>query len=153
MLNDDITVSLRPYADIITVCPEMEIGMGVPRDPVRIVSKEGGPVLVQLNTGKDITAEMKGFSSRYMDILNDVDGFILKDRSPSCGIGNVKVYQDTRSERPIGETDGFFAAEILRSFKDRPIETDSSLSDRIIRERFIDRIYVLARNRMLKGQV
>ena len=98
-IQDDFVKSLKNYVDFVTVCPEVEIGLGVPRDPIRIVGKPESLRLVQPATGRDVSGKMKAFAKKFLMSLDKVDGFIMKDRSPSCGLGNVKVYPSARELR------------------------------------------------------
>jgi uncharacterized protein YbbK (DUF523 family) len=82
MIPSDFVNALKPYVDFIPVCAEMEIGLGVPRDTVRIVSVQGEIRLMQPATNLDVTDKMRDFSNRFLISLPEVDGFILKFRSP-----------------------------------------------------------------------
>jgi uncharacterized protein YbbK (DUF523 family) len=97
MIRSEIVEKLKKYADFITVCPEVEIGLGIPRRPIRIVVWSGDHILVQPANDKDVTKEMKDFTNSFLDKYNSVDDFILKSRSPSCGIGDVKLYSKAES--------------------------------------------------------
>jgi len=76
---------LKPFVDVETVCPEVEIELGVPRDPIRLIGEEACPRLVQPATRRDLTETVKGFTDRRLAELKALDGFILKYASPSCG--------------------------------------------------------------------
>jgi len=78
--------ALRSRARFITVCPEVAMGLGVPRPKIRIVRKAGRRCLIQPKTGRDFTSAMNRFSRKFLSSLGHVDGFILKSRSPSCDI-------------------------------------------------------------------
>jgi len=132
---------LKPYVKYITVCPEVEIGMGVPRDPIKIIFSENKYTLEQLKTKKDITEKMKNLSESCVNILKDINGVILKSKSPSCGIKTAEVFSSLDSSEAIGKTDGFFSREIVKKFKHLPIETENRLEDKLIRENFIKRIF------------
>lgn len=79
--------ALDPWLELVPVCPEVEVGLGVPRDPIRLVREGSGTRLLQPSTGRDLTQEMAAFSDRFLGGLDYVDGFLLKARSPSCGPG------------------------------------------------------------------
>jgi uncharacterized protein YbbK (DUF523 family) len=140
---------MKPYVNFVAMCPECEIGLGIPRDKIRIVLKNRSYRLMQLNTRKDLTGKMNAFVSGYVHSLNDIDGFILKDRSPSCGIKNVKVYPGLKTTGPIGRTSGFFSRKILQNFPGVAIETEARLEDPAIREDFIVRIFKAAARRRI----
>jgi uncharacterized protein YbbK (DUF523 family) len=107
VISDAFVRSLRDTVEFITVCPEVEIGLGTPREPIRIIEIQGRKSLKQPATGRDVTAEMQNFSRQFLDSLPEVDGFILKSRSPSCGPKDVRVYSE--SGLPAKNSTGFFA--------------------------------------------
>jgi len=90
-LNPGVIRRLHDFAELVTVCPEREIGLPVPRKPVDIILTDRGRRLIQFETGRDLTSSITDYSRRFLSSLQDVDGFIMKDRSPSCGIGNARV--------------------------------------------------------------
>lgn len=141
---------LKPYVTFITECPEKTIGLGVPRDPIRIVQEGEKFYLKQLNTGKDITDKMESFSRNFVQEMDEVDGFILKDRSPSCGMKDVKVYAGMEKGRTIGKANGFFAKEVLERFGQLAVETEMRLTNFNLRESFLTKIFLFARFRELK---
>ena len=91
MISCETAEKLRPFAEFIPICPECEIGLGVPRDPIRLVNGRALR-LVQPATGLDITEKMQGFVTDFLDKLQIVDGFILKSKSPSCGLRTTKLF-------------------------------------------------------------
>ncbi|MBN1405681.1 MAG: DUF523 domain-containing protein [Candidatus Omnitrophica bacterium] len=149
IISDKFVEKLKPYVNFITTCPECEIGLGTPRNPIRIVFEGNSYRLTQLNTGKDITKLMNAFVRKYIKSIKDIDGFILKDRSPSCGIKSVKVYAGLDAMRPIKRTLGFFAKGILENFPDIVIETEARLASPTVRRRFIEKVFIHAAHRNL----
>ena len=93
MISSDVVKALMPYVDFVPVCAEVEIGLGLPRDPIRVASGANGLRLLQPSTGADVTNEMVSFATSYLGSLPAVDGFVLKSRSPSCGIKDVKIFR------------------------------------------------------------
>ena len=148
-LPDEFVNRLQPYVDFTPVCAEVEIGLGVPRDPIRIVSQDGALTLVQPATGKDFTGAMRRFCEGYLSSVGAVDGFVLKSRSPSCGIKDVKVYPGTGKVAADSKTAGFFGGAVLRLFPDLPVEDEGRLTNFKIREHFLTRIFALARLRVV----
>lgn len=144
---DEWVARMAAHVDFVPVCPEVEIGLGVPRDPMRVVSVGGELRLVQPATGRDVTAEMARFSRGFVDTLGDVDGFILKSRSPSCGIKDVKVYAAADASAISGKGAGFFAAAVLERFGDLPVKDEGRLTNFAIGEHFVMRVFALARLR------
>ena len=91
IVTSDFVEKLKSHVNFIPVCPEVEIGLGVPRDPVRIVLVNGERKLIQPKTGYDFTEKMERFTESFLNSLEKVDGFILKRGSPSSGFKNVKI--------------------------------------------------------------
>lgn len=138
---------LEPFVELIPVCPEVAIGLGVPRDPVRLVSLGATTQMVQPSTGRDLTAPMTTFARDFLDRVEPVDGFLLKSRSPSCGIEDTKLYTAAEEPEPAGKGAGLFAAAVLERFGDRAIEDEARLEDRDVRHRFLVQLFTLARLR------
>ena len=93
---------------------------------------------------------MRVFSAGFLDNLKEVDGFILKTRSPSCGFTDVKVYSGPEKGPSIGKTSGFFGGAVLEKFGDRAIEDEGRLRNLNIREHFLTRVFAFARFRNLR---
>jgi uncharacterized protein YbgA (DUF1722 family)/uncharacterized protein YbbK (DUF523 family) len=149
---DAIVQQLEPYVTYLPVCAEVEIGLGVPRDPVRIVLVNDEPRLLQPATGADVTEKMKAFSAAHLSALKDIDGFILKGRSPSCGIKDVKVYRGV--EKGAASTNkgrGFFAQAVLERYGHLPVEEEGRLTNFTIREHFLTALFALADFRAVKA--
>lgn len=89
MIKSELVLRLMPYVEFFPVCMGADMGMGGPRDPMSIVRVEGR--LVQPRTGRDLTETALRFTREHLANLRDVDGFLLKDRSPSCGTKDVRV--------------------------------------------------------------
>jgi len=150
VITDALVQSLKECVDFFTACPEYEIGLGVPRDPVRIVSLDGEFRLMQLNTKRDVTSEMRDFTEKCLDGVGEVDGFILKDRSPSCGIKDVKVYAGLEPGPVIMKANGFFASGVMDRFSETAVETEGRLSNFNLREHFLIRVYTSAEFRKVR---
>ncbi|MFH1767722.1 MAG: DUF1722 domain-containing protein [Candidatus Omnitrophota bacterium] len=141
---------LKKHVDFVTVCPEQEIGLGIPRGPIRIVSSGNQLRLKQFNTKKDITRQMTKFAAAFLEELGEIDAFILKDRSPSCGIKNVKVYTNIESSAAISKTNGFFAREVIARYARIPVESEARLFNYKIREAFLTKTFTLADFRKIR---
>jgi uncharacterized protein YbbK (DUF523 family) len=135
---------LREYADCIPVCPEVEIGLGIPRSTVRIVRIGGSDRLVQPATGRDVTAEMSAFAARFLDSLPPIEGFILKGGSPTSGTRNVRVYPSTEKSAAIAKSAGFFAREVLKRYPELHVEDELRLNNQQIRDHFLSAVFTLA---------
>ena len=144
LLNDSLVEALKPFVNFITPCPEKDMGLGVPRHPVRVVHERGENHLVQLVTGADVTSKMKGFCSEFFSGLEAADGFILKSRSPSCGLFDVKFYPSGEKNPPQGKGAGFFGGEVLYRFPGVAIEDEARLGNEKIRDHFLTKLFVLA---------
>lgn len=146
---------LRPFVELVPVCPEVAIGLGVPRDPVRLVTL-GGPAdpprMVQPATGRDLTEAMTGFSRAFLDRLAPVDGFLLKSRSPSCGLGDTKLYSGAGDEEPSGRGAGLFARAVLERFGDLAVTDEERLGDPAARHRFLSELFDHARRRLARDR-
>jgi uncharacterized protein YbgA (DUF1722 family)/uncharacterized protein YbbK (DUF523 family) len=138
---------LEPFVEFIPICPEVEIGLGVPRDPIRIVDPGEAPRLVQPSSEKDVSEAMRRFSKRFFESLPAVDGFILKSRSPSCGIKDVRVYSGLGKSAPVGKSAGFFGSAVLERFPGLAVEDEGRLTNFRIREHFLTRLFTNARFR------
>ncbi len=143
-ISDPFVRKMKELVDFVPVCPEIEAGLGVPRDPVRIVSENGGLILYQPATGSDVTAGMKNFCGAFLGSLGPVDGFLLKSGSPSCGPGGVKIYagRDNASRTLRGQ--GFFADAVRQRFTGLPVEDEGRLRNFSIREHFLTSVFTLA---------
>jgi uncharacterized protein YbgA (DUF1722 family)/uncharacterized protein YbbK (DUF523 family) len=151
MIASDVVKLMRPYAEFLPVCPEVEVGLGVPRDPIRIVSRETEWHLYQPATGKDWTEPMQQFAASHLSSLTEIDGFILKGRSPSCGIKDVKIYHASGRGTASGKGTGFFATEVLDRFGHLAVEEEGRLTNYVIRDHFLTRVFTSARLRTAKG--
>jgi len=150
-INDYVVEQLKPFVEYHPVCPEVEIGLGTPREPIRIVDSEGQRILYQPATGKDVTKEMSGFVKRYLNEIVDVDGFLLKNRSPSCGPADVKVYTGMKKEARSGRGSGFFGGAVVEGFSHTAVEDEGRLKNFTIREHFYTKLFASARLRRMKS--
>lgn len=105
--------SLRGQAKVITVCPEADAGLGVPRDPINLVTVGDDVRAVQAGTGRDVTDELRRYARKTLSGLGRVDAFILKARSPSCGL-STKLLDSTGGV--VGFASGVFAEEARRRY-------------------------------------
>ncbi|MBW6410712.1 YbgA family protein [Clostridium weizhouense] len=137
---------LKPYVNIITVCPEMDIGLPTPREALRLIESDYGYSLVFSKTGSDLTEKMNKFSDEFIDKLLSlkIDGAILKSKSPSCGINDVKIYKSFGKSAKISKkTNGIFAEKLINRVNSIPIEDDGRLTNFNIREHFLTRLFAM----------
>lgn len=151
MIRSPFVARLKEHVDFIPVCPEMEIGLGVPRNPLRLIGTEKSVRMVQSETMKDVTKAIEAFTYSFLDSLEDVDGFILKDRSPSCGNKDVKLYPKMGKAAPFStKGSGLFGREVLQRFAHLAVENEGRLNSFRIREHFLIKLYTLSRFRGVK---
>ena len=145
-----LTGMLEDYVEWVPVCPEVELGMGIPREPVHLVRVGDELRMRSQRGGSDHTAAMQRFSTRRVAELahEELCGYVLKKDSPSCGMERVKV----RSEKggsPRREGRGLFAEALLRAWPELPVEEEGRLNDPVLRENWIERIFAYRRLRSL----
>ncbi|MBD3398350.1 DUF1722 domain-containing protein, partial [Candidatus Micrarchaeota archaeon] len=152
-IKNSVVDALRKHVDFVNACPEVEIGLGVPRKPIKIVGKAGKRKLVQPATGLDVSRKMEEFSGKYLEKLGEVDGFILKGKSPSCGLFDVKEYSGVEGRASKGRKfSGFFGKKVMEMYPDAPWEDEGRLLNGEIRECFFKKIFTLARFREMKQE-
>ena len=140
-----LTDTLGQFVEWIPVCPEVEAGLGTPREAMRLVGTPDAPRLLTIKTQKDHTTTLRRFCHRRIRELKslELDGYIFKKGSPSCGIKQVRVYQHPSS--PPRKGSGIFAQAFQIAFPLIPIEDEGHLNHPGIRENFIERIFAYHR--------
>lgn len=140
-----LTAGLGRVLTFVPWCPEMSIGLGTPRETLRLVRSAAGTRLVTTKTARDLTSDMTTWARGAMDAIaqQDLSGYILKKDSPSCGMERVKMYD------PGGVPDrtgvGLFAAALKAAFPLLPLEEEGRLRDARLRETFITRVFAYRR--------
>jgi uncharacterized protein YbgA (DUF1722 family)/uncharacterized protein YbbK (DUF523 family) len=137
--------TLGPFVSWVPVCPEVECGLPVPREAMRLVGDPADPRLVTVRTGVDHTAGMQAWSGRRLDELErgELCGFVFKSRSPSSGMRQVKVHGGRGAPPRSGV--GIFARAFMERFPLLPVEDEGRLQDPDRRASFIERLFVFAR--------
>jgi len=132
--------TLGRLVEWVPVCPEVEVGLGVPRERLRLEARARSPRLVTISTGVDHTRAMVRFSERRLRELEALDlcGYVFKARSPSCGIGGVPVYSARGTVEHHGP--GLFARAFMQHFPLMPVEDEDRLHDPAVREQFLDQV-------------
>ncbi len=134
-----------PFVEWVPVCPEVECGLGTPRESMRLVTSDRRVRLVTVRTHADVTERVEQFARVRAGALaaERLSGFVLKKDSPTCGMERVKVYNThgvpTRSGR------GVFASALLERFPHLPVEEEGRLSDPVLRENFVERVFAYRR--------
>ena len=150
-IASDVVKQLIPHVNLISVCPEVGIGLGTPRDALRIVMKEDKMKLIQPKTGLDFTEKMDAFVNSFLDSLPEVDGFILKGRSPTSAIKDAKRYSGPNPGDALrGKGPGFFGMAVLERFSHLAIEDEGRLRNPNIKSNFLTKLYTLAKFRDVK---
>ena len=143
-----LTDILSPHVEFVRVCPEVEVGMGTPRETLRLVRSGAGSIrMVTTRTLVDHTDAMKRWARRRLQQLatENLSGYILKKDSPSCGMERVKVFGDSGIPQRNGR--GIFADALMMAFPALPVEEEGRLHDPRLRENFIERIFTYQRLR------
>merc|ERR1711879_129403 len=155
-IKNDYVERLLPFVNVTRTCPELAIGLGAPREALRLVERKGESLkLLSTQHSHDYTKIMKDYSDGYIEKLSNIelDGFILKAKSPTCGLSNVKVYYDIgKANVKGGKRPGIFGGKIAEKFPKHPKETDRRLSNYNIRDRFFTEIFTLADYREMKAE-
>jgi uncharacterized protein YbgA (DUF1722 family)/uncharacterized protein YbbK (DUF523 family) len=144
--------TLGKYVEYIPVCPEVECGMAVPREAMRLEGTPESPRLITVRTRRDLTDQMLDWANERVRELEaeELCGFIFKSGSPSSGMERVRVYRADNSALKAGA--GLFASVFMKHFPRLPVEDEGRLHDPMLRENFIERIFVLKRWREMLRQ-
>jgi len=140
-----LTEVFGQYVEWVPVCPEVEMGLGIPREPVRLVQQEDGVHFVAIQSGTDHTEKMRRYATERLTALAGVGlrGYVLKRASPSCGMERVRIYQP--SGMPERDGSGMFAEALMKRFPHLPVEEEGRLSDPRLRENFVSRVFAYHR--------
>jgi uncharacterized protein YbgA (DUF1722 family)/uncharacterized protein YbbK (DUF523 family) len=134
---------LGRFVDFIPLCPEMSIGLGVPRKPVQLTGDPADPrVQGVVEPELDVTDALRIQGQKVAGSLDRVAGYVFKSRSPSCGLFRVKVHTPGGVER---KGRGVYAAAILEACPQLPAEEEGRLNDVVLRENFVSRLYAYQR--------
>lgn len=144
-----VTDSLGRFVEFVSVCPEVESGLPIPRPTLRLVGEVEDPRLVFGESGEDYTDTMVAYARARVETFAQLDlcGYVLKSDSPSCGLERVRVYG--KGGMAIRKGQGLFARELQRRFPLLPIEEDGRLNDAKLRETFVESVFAYRRWRDL----
>lgn len=145
-----VTGVLGRHFSWVAVCPELEVGMGVPREPVRLIGDTAAPRMVGVTSGADHTERMRDFARRRVEALRGrgLSGYILKRGSPSCGMERVKLYAHADAA-PSRAGVGLFARALAEALPLLPVEEEGRLNDARLRDSFITRVFAHRRLALL----
>ena len=139
-----ITDTLAGHFELLAFCPEVAIGMGTPRQPIRLTGDVENPQAVGVKTPElNVTRPLQDYGKKTAGDIHELCGFLFKKDSPSCGMERVKVYNDKGMPERTGT--GLFAREIIKAHPLLPVEEEGRLNDAHLRDNFITRVYVYAR--------
>lgn len=143
--SDLCTEILAEHFDLLPVCPETAIGLGSPRPAIRLVGDPQAPrAIMPQEAGLDLTDVLSAQAARVADELPDISGFVLMHKSPSCGLHRVKLYRDN-GHLDQTTTRGVFAARLHALRPELPLEDEGRLHDPVLRENFLNRVFVYGR--------
>jgi uncharacterized protein YbgA (DUF1722 family)/uncharacterized protein YbbK (DUF523 family) len=135
---------LPRYVELIPLCPEVAIGLGVPREPIRLEGIPEAPRAVGVsNRQLDVTDRLQDYGREVAGGFGDISGYIFKSKSPSCGLENVRLH--TADGGAIAAGTGLYAAEIVRAMPLLPVVEESRLEDPEDRENFMERVFAYHR--------
>ena len=146
-LHQWVTGTLGQFVAFVPVCPEVDIGLGTPRESIRIERDGQRDRLMAPKSRVDHTASMEGYARAKCEGLTamDLSGYILKKDSPSCGMERVRVYSGSGVAQRTGR--GFFARALMERFPILPVEEEGRLNDPWLRENFLERVFSYRRVR------
>lgn len=149
-----VTGVLAAFFDFVPLCPEVGIGMGIPRPPIRLVGDPERPRARGTDDATlDVTEKLEAYTRRRIPALGDISGYILKKDSPSCGMERVKVYIP-KCGAPERKGVGIFARALMERMQLLPVEEEGRLNDPVLRENFLTRVYVYHRwQRLVEGGI
>ena len=143
-LDSFLTGTLGQFFEWVSICPEVAIGLGVPRPPIRLTGSAAAPRAVGVKDASlDVTDKLAAYGKQQARRLDDLSGYVFKSRSPSCGMERVKIYQSGGAPARSGR--GIYAAAFLSGQPWLPAEEEGRLSDPRLRENFIERVFVYRR--------
>jgi len=141
--NQYIVNVLAQYFNFVSFCPEIDIGLGIPRETIRLIEVDDAVKCVGSKTiDLDVTEKLTDSAQRQKLWHSQLSGYILKKDSPSCGMERVRVYKGSMPER---KGTGIYAKQLIKNFPHLPIEEEGRLADPIIRENFIQRVFIYQR--------
>lgn len=145
--NKFISDVLSDYFEFTPFCPEVEIGLGIPRETIRLINVDNEIRVVGNKTPDlDVTQALTDIAEKQKPWHSQLSGYILKKSSPSCGMERVKVYNPSKQNSiPSNDGIGLYAKRLMENFPNLPIEEEGRLEDAALRENFIKRIFIYAR--------
>lgn len=136
-----VAEQLAAQCELIAICPEVGVGLGVPRPPIQLC-REGGEIRARgvVDSGRDFTAVLSAYARQQIQLWPAIDGYVFKSRSPSCGLHDVPIV-------PEGEGVGVYAAEWVRCHPLLPMVDEQALHDEASQRYFLERVAAYRRLR------
>ncbi len=135
------------FSELYGFCPEVEIGLGIPRTPIQLVKKNDQVRCIEMNHPKrDVTQELSEIAYSQKASFQKLSGYIFKKNSPSCGLSKVKMFVDDQVR--LEET-GIFSQEITKIYPLLPVEEEHRLENLTIRKKFIESVFMFYRWKQL----
>ncbi|OKA23617.1 hypothetical protein BOH74_09950 [Pseudomonas versuta] len=133
--------ALSEHFDFVPLCPEVAIGLGIPRQPIHLIGDPAQPqALGSVDSSLDVTRPLHDYGVAMAAAHTDICGYIFMQKSPSCGLERVKVYQDGGRPAELSGR-GIYAQAFCAAHPDLPVEEDGRLNDPVLRENFLTRVY------------
>ena len=143
--------ALSEYFEFVPLCPEVAIGLGIPRQPIRLIGDPAQPQAVgSVDSSLDVTRPLHDYGVAMAAAHTDICGYIFMQKSPSCGLERVKVYQDGGRPAELSGR-GIYAQAFCAAHPDLPVEEDGRLNDPVLRENFLTRVYAYSAWQQLLG--
>jgi uncharacterized protein YbbK (DUF523 family)/uncharacterized protein YbgA (DUF1722 family) len=140
-VSDEAVNELQPRFEFISVCPEVDIGLGLPRKAIRLIKTGDQIEVIQAETGLNLTKKLVDYSNSRMASWPEVDGFILKARSPSCGVKSARVFSKTEG-KILSRGDGIFVQVLRQTRPYLPLIDEGRLKNRELRWEFLARVHL-----------
>lgn len=151
-LSSKVVELLQGHVDFVDVCPEMEAGLGVPRSPIRLCLKNQEVEVWQPAESRAVTTALNGAAERLVKNITDCDGAILKSKSPSCALFDAKVYSGIEQPQFLRWESGVFGKLVLVNLGQKAVDDEQRLTNIILREHFLIKLYVWARFRDISAK-
>lgn len=136
-----LTKTLGEFADFVPYCPEVAIGLGIPREPIRLIKTDAGTRAVNTSdASRDYTEALQNYAREVVPQLDNIDGYVVMQGSPSCGMERVKLYND--KQIPEKSASGLYTEVIMQQLPWLPVEESGRLSDPALAENFVQRLFV-----------
>lgn len=146
-----LTQKLSKIFEFVPTCPEMAIGLGVPRTPIHLIGDKDEQRVVNVrDQSVDVTDQLVNFGNQKAKELDYISGYIFKKGSPSCGLFNVKIYKS--ETQALNNGTGLFAKEIIQANPLLPVEEEGRLNDDKIRANFLQRVDIYHRWQQLVAE-